>query len=185
MAERREPPQTRLLWTVVSLLVVAAASVWGASRLTWMWSLRFSDLRGPVVDSSDGASREPALVPLALLYLAAAAPAVAVAGWARRVIGVLVCLAGIGVLWLGLPQTGRVFGPHPSEYPVMQVISGHLLAVFGGILAVMAGLLLVFRDSVMPRIGARYQAPATARHAANQDRRMWDALSEGQDPTED
>jgi hypothetical protein len=35
----------------------------------------------------------------------------------------------------------------------------------------------------MPRLGARYQAPAQAKKAADPDRDLWQALDSGSDPT--
>lgn len=173
----------RPLWTVVVLLVLAAAGLWGSSRLTWQWSQHVSDLRGTVTDAVEGATAEAGLVPLALLCLAAIAAVVAVGGWLRRIVGAVVIAAGAVGAWLALHAFGGVFGVHPAGYPTGEIIGAHLLAAVAGALAVAAGIVLLARGGRMPRLGARYQSPATARRVTDQDRHLWDALSEGEDPT--
>lgn len=151
--------------------------------MTWEWTQHPSDLRGTVTNAINGSEREAALVPLALLYLAAVAAAVATSGWLRRVLGALVVAAGIAALWFALHEVAGVFEPHPDGYPLAQVVSGHALAVLAGLLAVAAGVVLVLRGAVMPRMGARYAAPGAAKRVPAPDRKLWDELSDGHDPT--
>lgn len=170
------------------LLVVGAGLLWGSSRMTWEWSSEVSDLRGTVVHATDGAGVETGLVPLALLYLAAIAAAVATGGWARRVLGGLVVLAGAAALWLGLHTIAGVFGPQQAGFPLGTVITAHVLVVLAGAGACLAGVVVVRNAVRMPRMGTRYQAPAAARKnrkaAKDPDTALWDELSEGSDPTE-
>ncbi len=146
----------RPLWIVVLLLLLGAAALWGSSRLAW------DDRRGDEV--------LPALVPLALLCLAAIAAVVALSGWVRRVLGVVVVAAGGTATWLGVSESGA--------------LPGRGLAVLGGILALGAGVVLVVRGSVMPRLGGGYQTPGAARRSADPERELWNALERGDDPTD-
>lgn len=170
------------------LLAAGAALLWGTSRMTWDWSSHVSDLRGTVVDASNGATVEAGLVPLALLYLAAIAATVATGGWARRTLGALVVLAGLAALWLGLHTIAAVLGEQQQGYPLGTVVTAHALAVLAGLACCLAGVVVVRNASRMPRMGARYQAPAAARKnrkaAKDPDTVLWDELSEGNDPTE-
>ncbi|MBM7813619.1 Trp biosynthesis-associated membrane protein [Saccharothrix algeriensis] len=140
-------------------LLLGSAALWGSSRLVWDAA---ADRVGDEV--------APALVPLALLCLAAIAAVAALGGWARRALGVVVAAAGGAALFLG--ATG------PGALP------GHALAAVGGVLVLGAGLLLVARGSSLPRLGGGYQTPGAARRSADPERELWNALERGDDPTE-
>jgi uncharacterized membrane protein (TIGR02234 family) len=183
----------RLLGLLALLLVVAAAVLWGASRLTWV-SQVVESVTGPRTSTADGAGAEPILVPWALLCLAAVGGLVATAGWGRRVVGTLVAVAGLWAVLRG--ATGLVaptayalpVGVRPGDRPLPAeaVASGPLLAVLGGLLMLAAGLLTVRWAAVLPRMGARYDAPGERRPPpADPDRALWEALDEGADPTAD
>lgn len=169
----------------MALLAVGAGLLWLASRFTWTWSIDRTPLRGNVVAVRTGDQAVRALVPLALLALAAVAALLAVGGWLRRIVGVLVGCAGLAVLWLAIGDLGSVFGTHPNGYPLSQILAGRGIAVLGGVALGIAGLLTVRGAGRMPRLGARYAAPAEAKRAANADAELWHALSEGRDPTDE
>jgi hypothetical protein len=52
-----------------------------------------------------------------------------------------------------------------------------------GLMLLLVGALLVARGHRMPRLGARYRTPGAARQTIDPDRRWWQALDEGEDPT--
>lgn len=168
---------------VVVLLVVGAGALWLASRLTWTWSRQVTPLRGTVTVTGSGADVSSALVPLAVLALAAVAAVLAIGGWARRVVGVLVGLAGTAAVWSGMIGVSDVFGPHPDGYPRSQVLFGHTAAVLAGLLLVAAAVLVIRGAAGMPRMGGSYQTPAAAKRRRDPDTELWQALSEGRDPT--
>lgn len=183
------PPATRPgrgggrpLWIVVLLLVVGAGLLWGTSRMTWQWSTHVSDLRGTVVDAANGSDVETGLVPLALIYLAAIAATMATGGWARRLVGGLLALAGVAALWLGLHRIAGVFAEHQSGYPFGTVLAAHIMAVVAGLAGVAAGTLLVRHAARMPRMGAKYSRQ-DRRGRKDPDTALWDDLTEGSDPT--
>ncbi|MCV7051452.1 TIGR02234 family membrane protein, partial [Mycobacterium heidelbergense] len=62
------------------LLAVAAGALWAASRLPWVVIRSFDGLGQPKEVTLSGASWSTALLPLALLMLAAAVAALAVRG---------------------------------------------------------------------------------------------------------
>jgi hypothetical protein len=147
----------RPLWTVAAALVLAAAGLWGSSRLSWRHGGPGSSLGGEVAP----------LIPVALLALAGVAAAVAAGGWLRRAVGAV--LAGAGGLVVVLASL--------AEF----VVWGPFLAASSGALLVLAGMLLIWLGGRMPRLGARYAAPETARS----DSDFWQSLSHGEDPTTD
>ncbi|GAB3905660.1 Trp biosynthesis-associated membrane protein [Kibdelosporangium lantanae] len=143
----------RPLWIVTTLLLAAAALLWGASRLPW------------------GTETPAAPVPLALLALAAIAGVLATSGWARPVVGVLVALAGLAAGWTAF-DGGLAHG-----------VGARVLALVGALVLVGAGVVLVRSGQRMPRLGGSYQTPAAARGNEPPDKELWRALSEGKDPT--
>ncbi|OLF16127.1 Trp biosynthesis-associated membrane protein [Actinophytocola xanthii] len=143
-----EPTPRRPLWMVVVLLLGAAAALWGATRL----------------DGGPGSGTG-----LALLALAGAGGVVAVGGWARRVVGVVVVLAGLLAGWQALGSPGAGIG--------------RWTALLGAVLLVLAGALVVRWAGELPTLGARYRAVAPAGGSGDPDKDLWDGLSQGRDPT--
>jgi uncharacterized membrane protein (TIGR02234 family) len=172
----------------VGALLGAAAVLWVSSRLTW-WYSASTGITAPVAE--DGAQRTPALVPLAVLAVAGVAGVVATSGWARRVVGALLVLAGLAAGWAGVAGAAEVFGARPEGFPLAEVLAGRLLAVLAGVALIISGAVLVRVGHRMPGLGAGYRAPAAARTARNRarngdepdDKRLWQALSDGEDPT--
>lgn len=84
------------------LLVVAAGALWMAARLPWVVIGSFDELGPPKEVTLTGASWSTALLPLALLMLAAAVAALAVRGWPLRALAVLLAAASFAVGYLGI-----------------------------------------------------------------------------------
>jgi uncharacterized membrane protein (TIGR02234 family) len=173
----------RPLWTIIVALLLGAGLLWASSRLAWSWSVAQTPLRGKVVSVQDGATDQPALVPLALLALAAIAGLLATGGWLRRIVGGLVVLAGAGTIAVALTKLSGIFGAHPNGYPQLQVVTAHALAILAGLVVVLAGVLVVRAADRLPRLGANYETPGAAKRKRDPDAELWQALSEGDDPT--
>ncbi|MGA6166783.1 Trp biosynthesis-associated membrane protein [Amycolatopsis magusensis] len=161
----------RPLWTIVVLLGLGALALWGASRLTWFERPR-SDLPGVPPQVVTGADHLPALVPLAVLVAAGVAGLVATSGWARRVVALVLAGTGLAACLVVLLNLGG--GPR---------LAGWGLAVLGGLLVLAGGGLGVREAGRLPRLGAKYSAPGGKRPARDADTELWDALSDGRDPT--
>ncbi len=84
------------------LLVVAAAGLWAASRLTWVDLRTFDGLGPPKLVTLSGAAWSSALLPLTLVLLATAVAALAVQGWPLRMLAVLVALASLATGYLAI-----------------------------------------------------------------------------------
>ncbi|WP_410609683.1 Trp biosynthesis-associated membrane protein [Amycolatopsis sp. lyj-109] len=166
----------------VTALLLGALALWGASRLTWFAEFRDGGVRGTVLYRETGEQRASALVPLALLALAGVAGLVATGGWARRVLGVVLALAGLAAIWIGV--AGVRFSGYADGLPVTQMLLGRALAVVAGILVAAGGLAAVKGAGRATRLGAKYAAPATRKKVRDPDVQLWDALSEGEDPTD-
>ena len=85
-----------------ALLVVAAAGLWAASRLTWVDLRTFDGLGPPKLITLSGAAWSSALVPLALVLLATAVAALAVRGWPLRMLALLVAVASLATGYLAI-----------------------------------------------------------------------------------
>jgi hypothetical protein len=56
--------------------------------------------------------------------------------------------------------------------------------VLGGILVAAGGLAAVKGAAGTARLGTKYAAPATRKKVRDPDAELWEALSEGEDPTD-
>lgn len=146
----------RPLWMIAVLFLGAAAALWGATGVGWG------------ADHQLGAS----LNGIALLALAGLVGMFAVGGWARRVLGAIVVVAGGFGCWLATAAAGP-----------WQLFSGRGLALLGGALLLAAGLLIVRNATRLPTMGAKYQLADAERRSGDPHRDMWDDLSQGEDPT--
>lgn len=210
MADGQSRRGVRALRGAQLLLVLAAGGLWGASRLPWVLIRSFDGLGQPKQTAVNGASWSTALLPLALLCLAAAVAAVAVRGWQLRVLAVLlasVSLAG-GYLaismWVARDVAVRALDI--AEIPVTSLV-GTDRRLTGAVVSLVAALCVLGAAALLMRAAARdtagatkYAAPAVRRSAARgsetgvsagpeaaemSERMMWDALDEGRDPTGD
>ncbi|MBX7432853.1 TIGR02234 family membrane protein [Mycobacterium sp. Y57] len=181
------------------LLVLAAAALWAASRMTWVQVGSFDGLGHPKTSELSGSAWSTALIPLALVVLAAAAAALAVRGWALRVLAVLVAAASAAMgylaisLWVVVDVAVRA--ARLADVPVADLLGterhygGAILTLVAGVLS-LAGSVLLMRSAARPHHEtARYRrrpAPSPDQPAATMSERMiWDALDEGADPTRD
>jgi uncharacterized membrane protein (TIGR02234 family) len=178
----------RRLAGVLLALACSAFGLWLATRLVWGRRDYLGGLRGPVTVSATGAQLRPELAATALVALAAAAAVVATSGWARRLVGALVALAGgwaVSLSWVvpdapaptGAAAAGAVAAGAPER------TAAPLLGVVSGVLLLAAGLAVAVWASGMPRLGARYAAPRARPSAPDRDTGWWAAMDAGEDPT--
>lgn len=179
------------------LLVVVAAVLWAASRLPWVSVRSFDGLGQPKTSTILGAQWSTALLPLAVLLLAAALAGLAVRGRPLRVVAVLVattCLAlgYIGVGLMVMPDVGPR-GAALAGVPVMTLVESQRHLGGAGLTVVAAALTLVASVLLMragaptadgDRVADGGGTDGTAGSARVSEREMWDALDDGGDPTE-
>ncbi|MFC5289146.1 Trp biosynthesis-associated membrane protein [Actinokineospora guangxiensis] len=175
MAE--QPPAKRPLWITVALLPLAACALWGSSALAWGGREKArpgTDV--PIAVDVPGSEVAPALVPVALLALAAVAGVLAVSGTPRRALGVVLAAAAVYPVWAGVGADALTWGS--------------ATAVAGGALLALAGVVVALTGHRMPRMGSRYSAPANSRTAGESGKPgkarpdLWQSLSDGDDPTD-
>lgn len=186
-----------------ALLVLAALALWVASRLPWVDISSADGLGQPKTTTLNGAAWSTALVPLALVLLAAAVVALAVRGRLLRVVALLVAACSAGIGYLGVSQWVvhdiAVRGAGLAEVQVADLVgsqrfyAGAGTALLAAVIALVAAVVLMRSAGTATGTGARYAAPAARREAVRtetaegaagmSERTMWDALDEGTDPT--
>ena len=178
------------------LLLVSAGALWGASRLAWVDVQSFDGLGQPKTTVLNGASWSTALVPLAVLVLAAAAAALAVRGWPLRVLAALVAAASAGMAYLAISLwVIRDIAPravHLADVPVANLV-GTERHYGGAIITLVVAVLTLLGAALLMRSAARAKPEAARYHRRGaqpaepssemSERMIWDALDEGQDPT--
>jgi uncharacterized membrane protein (TIGR02234 family) len=187
------------------LLVLSALALWAASRLPWVVVTSSDGLGQPKSTTLNGATWSAALVPLALVALAAAVATLAVRGWVLRLLGVLVAVATVGMGYLGIGlwviRDVAVRAAGLAQLPITADIGterhhwGAVLTLAAAVCA-LAGAVLLVRSAAKSGANAatstgKYLAPAAKREAARQEtagdgmseRMIWDALDDGRDPT--
>jgi uncharacterized membrane protein (TIGR02234 family) len=212
MADARPDRRARLTIGIAQLLlVVAAGLLWTASRLPWVVIRSFDGLGPPKEVILAGSSWSTALLPVALLMLATAVAALAVRGWALRAMAGLLAVISLAIGYLGvslwvLPDVA-VRGAELAHISLVTLVGserrywGAGVAVAAAVCTLIAAVLLM-RSAMSARAGAKkYAAPATRRSNARREgadgvmleepgapemseRMIWDALDEGQDPTD-
>lgn len=178
------------------LLVVAAAGLWGASRLTWVQVTSFDGLTHPRTDDLTGATWSTALIPLALVALAAAVAALAVRGWPLRILAVLVAAASAAMgylaisLWVVPDVAARA--ARLADVPITDLVgterysTGAVLTLVAAALSLVGAVLLLRSATRRGADAARYErrpADTVEPGAPMSERMIWDALDAGQDPT--
>jgi uncharacterized membrane protein (TIGR02234 family) len=188
---------------VVVGLLVASALIWAGSRFTWVSATTVDDLRGTRTTGLKGSTWAAELVPLALVALAAVAAVLAVRGWVLRVVAALVVLVGVAsvvpaarlLAGSASPDRARALLDSASaQVSTSTSAPGALLVGLGGLLLVLSGGLLLRAPGRGRGLSDRYQTPAVRRERAAAgperevdgeltERRIWDALDAGEDPT--
>ena len=180
-------------------LVLAAAALWGASRMTWVDVTSFDGLGQPRTAALSGGSWSTALVPLAVLLLATAVAALAVRGWPLRMLAVLAAVTSAGMAYLAISlwvmRDVGVRASNLADAPVADLVGtqrhygGAVITVVAAAVTLACAVLLL-RSATKERSGASRYARRTAVQADESDdamseRQLWDALDEGLDPTQD
>jgi hypothetical protein len=154
---------------VVVLLLVAAVVLWTSAELVWLRAAH----PGPP-SAGTGGQLYPALAAVAAVAVAAAAAVGATARWIRRVLGVLIAMAGVLPGWLGAGALVDGPGVRPT---------GPVLGLVAGLLLLLAGLLTVWWGGAIAGMGGRYAAAGASRRGPDREGDWWRALDAGEDPT--
>jgi uncharacterized membrane protein (TIGR02234 family) len=193
-------PGRRSIRIAQALLVVAAAGLWAASRLTWVDLRTFDGLGPPKLTRLSGGVWSSALVPLALLLLATAVAALAVRGWSLRALAMLVAVVSLATGYLAIstlvvPDVA-VRAADLAHVPVLWLVGsqrhypGPVVTLVTAVCTLVGAVLLMRAATPARGTDTKYVTPAARRALAQRDekaiseRMIWDALDEGHDPTQ-
>ena len=183
-------------------LLSAAGALWVASRMTWVEVRSCDGLGQPETTTLNGGAWSTALVPLALILLAAVLKSTVGPRWQLRllaaVVGALSAVMAYLAISLWVVPDVAVRAADLAEVPVADLLGterhfwGAVVSLIAAALT-LAGAVLLLRAPVKGESGdSKYDAPAQRREAARRqvsagddmsERMMWDALDEGRDPT--
>jgi uncharacterized membrane protein (TIGR02234 family) len=184
------------------LLVLAAAALWVASRMTWVEVRSFDGLGQPETATLNGGAWSTALVPLALILLAAVLKSTVGPRWQLRLLAAIVgalsaVMAYLAIsLWVVGDVAVRAAGL--ADVPVADLLGaqrhfwGAVVTLIAALLTLAGAVLLMRAPAKVAADDDKYEAPARRREAARRrasagddmsERMMWDALDEGRDPT--
>ncbi|MGI8678426.1 MAG: Trp biosynthesis-associated membrane protein [Jatrophihabitans sp.] len=203
---RRGRQARRHLPYALALLLdlVGAGGALLVSLPTWqVITVARRDLTGVTVDMT-GRDVDSASTALALVALAGVVAVLATRGLWRRGVGVVLALAGIGLVWrsstaaatVGSVRARAFLESHRQTLTVDAGVVPHVdvhvvwpvLSVICGVFVLTAGALVTVRGGRWQGMSARYEAPAPAapEPGAEQARAaatLWTALDRGEDPT--
>ena len=144
-------------------LVLAAATLWVASRMTWVEVTSFDGLGQPKTVALSGGSWSTALLPLAVLLLATAVAALAVRGWPLRMLAVLAAITSAGMAYLAISlwviRDVAVRASHLAEAPVADLVGtqrhhGGAVITLVAAAVTLACAVLLLRSATTERSGA-------------------------------
>ena len=178
------------------LLVAAALALWAASRLPWVSVGSFDGLGQPKTVTLNGAAWSTALLPRAVLLIAAALAALAVRGWPLRAVAVLLAVVSFALGYLGItllvtPDVGPR-GAELAGVDIATLVSSQRQPA-GAVVTLMAAMGVLLAAAVLMRsaVSSAHQVtkyvvagPARPGSDGESERGMWDALDEGRDPTD-
>jgi uncharacterized membrane protein (TIGR02234 family) len=184
------------------VLVLAAVALWVASRMTWVEVSSFDGLGQPETATLNGGTWSTALVPLALILLAAVLKSTVGPRWQLRLLAAVAgamsaVMAYLAIsLWVMPDVAVRAAGL--AEVPVADLLGtqrhywGAVVTLIAAVLTLAGAVLLMRAPVKVASDDDKFEAPARRREAARRrasagddmsERMMWDALDEGRDPT--
>ena len=183
----------------MTLLACLAGAALALYAITRTWSVHLTPRPGmsSLRAARTGTDLEPWVTGLAVVALAGAGALLATSGWARRALGVLLALAGVGIaVGAVMGRTGLDPGSAGAGATVWPIA-----CVLGGLIITAGGATAARQGHRWPRMSARYDrkpvppprsatpeaaVPTPEDAAAMADHRAaWDALDRGDDPTAD
>ncbi|GGF30033.1 TIGR02234 family membrane protein [Williamsia phyllosphaerae] len=156
------------------LLAVAAAALWGSSRLSWASLVAADGIGVPRDFTVRGSDWSSYLTPLAIVLLAAIAAAVSLRGWGLRILAVIVALIGVASVAPAISLlTGDSGGTYaaksidlPGRYQVTSIETHPLAAVLvfvSGLFAVAAAVVIMRAARGAVGLSSKYKSPAARR----------------------
>ncbi|MEZ0112698.1 putative membrane protein (TIGR02234 family) [Catenulispora sp. EB89] len=188
----------RELTITVLIALLGGIIAWASAGRPWATGLAGVAPNTLKVTAS-GDDLSAGVTALGLAALAGALALFATQRLARRLVGVLLIAAGVGVAVYAFGERGashasRVLADkaaakgYATRSMDAHMASWWTLAAVGGVLVVLAGVVAAVRGATWPGMSSRYENAATKAAARAADtgtaKDLWDALDRGEDPTE-
>jgi uncharacterized membrane protein (TIGR02234 family) len=182
-------------------LLLAAGALWLASRMAWVTVSSSNGLGQPQTATLTGGKWSTALVPLALMLLAAVLKSTVGPRWQQRVLAVIVGAMSAVMAYLAISQwvvpDVEVRAAGLADVPVADLVIerhywGAIITLIAAVLTLSGAVLFMRAPAKQASDEEKYEAPARRREAARRhatagkdmsERMIWDALDEGRDPT--
>jgi uncharacterized membrane protein (TIGR02234 family) len=124
---------------------------------------------------------------LALVVLAGVVVFPATRGLGRRIAGVVIALAGLGIGYTALlaivQTTNRLDASDAGSYTDGRVTAWPSIALVAGVVAMATGVFAAIASGRWPAMGRRYESAGSAKRGPATETSLWDRLDEGDDPT--
>jgi hypothetical protein len=108
-------------------------------------------------------------------------------GLGRRIAGVVIALAGLGIGYLAtmtiVRTTHQLAVPAGSRYTNGHATAWPWIALVGGLVALATGVFATIASGGWPAMGRRYESAGAASRGPITETSLWDRLDEGDDPT--
>jgi uncharacterized membrane protein (TIGR02234 family) len=189
----------RELTVTVLIALLGGVIAWAAAGRPWA-TATVGEAPNTLKIAATGNDVSGGVTALGLTALAGGLALFATRRLARRLVGVLLIAAGIGVAVYAFGERGTSHASHvladkaaakgfAAGSVSVHTASWWILAVLGGVLVALAGVSALVRGATWPGMSSRYEnaalkqaATRTADTGSSKD--LWDALDRGEDPTE-
>lgn len=153
--------RSRQFGVVLALLVVAGALALAALSQVWVVATVGGGGLPTLTEGFTGRRLLPAAAGGAVLILAGVAGVLATRGLGRRIVGVVLALAGVGVaaaavsFGLALPESARTEAVATTGFDQLALTANSwwLVVVAAGVLAALAGVVVAWRGNRWPVLG--------------------------------
>lgn len=170
--------------TALTLLLISAVGILIASSFTWVTAQVFVlGGSGTRELTLSGNAVLPAVTSLAIVALAGALAVLALKGWARQLIGVLVAMIAVVI------ETSVIrFVAQPTIDSGNDTVHSiglspwWVLVILLALLMLISGVLIIGFSRSWTAMGSKYEAEGMRKQA---ELSPWDALNAGQDPTQE
>jgi uncharacterized membrane protein (TIGR02234 family) len=180
-------PGRRSLGIAVTGCVLGGAVALFAVGRVW---LHYTVPRNGLADlraTATGHATAGAAGTLALVVLAGVVVLPATRGLGRRVAGVLIALAGLGIGYVAVltiaSTTDQLDAPDASTYTDGRATAWPWIALVAGVVAIATGVFAALASGGWPAMGRRYEPAGAAKQRPATETSIWDRLDEGDDPT--
>ena len=170
--------------SALTLLIMSAAGILIIASFTWATAVvNVLGGAGTREVTAAGNAVVPTVVSLSIVALAGALAILALKGWARQVIGVLIVVLAV-VIEISVVR----FAMNPMVESGNDTVSSvalnpwWIVVMFLALMMVISGLITVGSSRAWSEMSAKYEGEAVRKESALSP---WDALNAGQDPTSD